>query len=126
MWAPGLLPRPVLHHLLRICKRFIKEKHKHGALESSAVALESLFPQDNGALEAFSDFLESGVCVAGTLLPQKMQRWNPSGVALESLFPQKNGALESSSDSLDSWGATLERFSRKKTALESLRVSLEF
>jgi len=57
---------------------FVKEKHKHGALESSGVALESLFPQHNGALESFSDFLESWGCDAATFLPQKMQRWNPS------------------------------------------------
>ena len=51
---------------------FVKEKHKQGALEPSDVALESLFPQNNGPLEPFSDFLESWGCVAGTFLPQKM------------------------------------------------------
>ena len=48
-----------------------------------------------------------------------------SSVALESLLPQNSGALESLSDFLESAGATLERFSRKNAALESLRVSLE-
>ena len=48
---------------------FVKEKHKHGALESSGVALESLFPQNNGALESSSVSLEPDS-------RKKMSRWN--------------------------------------------------
>ena len=103
---------------------FVKEKHKHGALESSGVALESLSLQSNGALSSFSDFLESLGCDAGTFLPQKMQRWNPSVFRWN---PDSRKIMGRWNHSVVFWnlgGATLERFSRKNAALESLRVSL--
>ena len=59
-------------------RRWNDSPAKNAAGESSGVALESLFPHENGALESFSDFLESWGWYAGTFLPQKMQRWNPS------------------------------------------------
>ena len=59
-------------------RRWNVYRAKHGALESSGVALECVFPQNHVALESFSDFLESLGCDAGKFLSQKKQRWNPS------------------------------------------------